>query len=151
MNLSKHTLPPPRPAKPFVFGPAGSRETDLEGLFLLLLPVLAIPAFAWMHYGIPLPKCPLMLGLGLPCLTCGGTRCASALAELNFSAAFQANPLIFLTAVMLAAAWIYCLIVKIFRLPHLRLYWMDKRLANTIRLIVVLALLLNWAYLFYTI
>ncbi|HMA28271.1 MAG TPA: DUF2752 domain-containing protein [Thermoanaerobaculia bacterium] len=40
-----------------------------------------------------LPPCPFRALVGIPCLTCGGTRALLALARLDAGAAFSWNPL----------------------------------------------------------
>ena len=49
--------------------------------------------------------CLFKLLLGIPCLGCGMTRALQALLVLNFSAAFESNPLIFLVSP--ATAWFF--------------------------------------------
>ena len=47
-----------------------------------------------------LPDC-LFLGVGILCPACGGTRVVESLSRLDFVAALQHNPMIFLTLVYL--------------------------------------------------
>ncbi|MFV0337753.1 MAG: DUF2752 domain-containing protein [Chthoniobacterales bacterium] len=90
-----------------------------------------------------------MNGVGIPCLTCGGTRCVRALADFSFLEAFWANPLIFFGVTVLVVGWLYCLTLKIFQLPRMRLYWINQRLGNIIRIVALSAVALNWAYLIF--
>lgn len=49
-------------------------------------------AVATLH--LRLPSCPLKVALGIPCLTCGGTRCAMALSGGHLGEAFHWHPLL---------------------------------------------------------
>ena len=50
------------------------------------------------------PPCPFRTLTGWPCPTCGGTRCALALARLDLAGAFAFNPLLFVVAFALVTA-----------------------------------------------
>ena len=61
-------------------------------------------AWGWFLSGLRLPECVFMRLTGLPCLGCGGTRCARNLASFDFAQAFLFHPLLW-TIILLAAAW----------------------------------------------
>lgn len=53
------------------------------------------------------PPCPLKANLGIPCATCGGTRCALALVSGHFREAFHWHPVLALVGCLspLALLW----------------------------------------------
>ena len=64
----------------------------------------AVFAWGWFLSGLQLPQCVFMRLTGLPCLGCGGTRCARNLVHLDFGQAFLYHPGFFLV-VTLAGLW----------------------------------------------
>lgn len=90
-----------------------------------------------------LPACPFLAVTGIPCLTCGATRAALALASFDPLAALALNPLATVGwAVLVAgglAAGVYSALGGELREPRFR-----PSLAA--RLSIVAVLLLNWAY-----
>ena len=79
-------------------GTAGGREAGAVDRQLgLLLGGVAATLVALAPLGeriaASLGACPFKALLGLPCLTCGATRTALALARLDFGAAIALNPL----------------------------------------------------------
>ena len=64
----------------------------------------ALFAWGWFLSGLQLPQCIFMRLTGLPCLGCGGTRCARNLVDLDLGQAFLFHPGFFLL-VTLAALW----------------------------------------------
>ncbi len=57
------------------------------GVFALLAWVLDV-------FPLGLPPCPLKATLGIPCLTCGGTRCGLALVGGDLGEAFHWHPVL---------------------------------------------------------
>ncbi len=57
---------------------------------------LALALLAWGLETLPLrlPPCPMKAILGIPCLTCGGTRCGLALAGGRLGEAFHWHPIL---------------------------------------------------------
>lgn len=57
--------------------------------------------------GLPLPACPLKALTGVPCATCGATRCALALGHGQFATAWHWHPVLFLLALAspIAVVW----------------------------------------------
>src|SRR5688572_7540551 len=80
---------------------------------------LVVGAF-WLHFGFSMLRCPFLAVTGYPCLTCGATRSAIALAHGNFLAGWTWNPLAFLALCGIALFDLYALIVLITRSPRLR-------------------------------
>jgi hypothetical protein len=89
--------------------------------------------------------CYFKLATGLPCLTCGGTRAAWHLLDLDLAGALAMNPLATI-AVVLIAAWAVADLVLLPRGSALRLR-LSPRAAQAARIGAVLALVGNWAYL----
>jgi hypothetical protein len=92
-----------------------------------------------------MPPCIFRRLTGIPCLTCGGTHCASALSQLDMTAAFLANPLIMISLVALV----------LFSLMQLSGMLLKKRLQITlspfekqgIRIFAIFLVAANWVYL----
>jgi hypothetical protein len=89
--------------------------------------------------------CYFKLATGLPCLTCGGTRAAWRLLDLDPAGALAMNPLA-TVAVVSIAAWALADLVLLPRGSAVRLR-LSPRAANAARIGAVLALVANWAYL----
>lgn len=69
------------------------------GLGVCALALALVRVFE--HWRLPLPRCGLRTLTGLPCPTCGGTRCLLALSESDIGKAFQFNPLVALASLAL--------------------------------------------------
>lgn len=82
---------------------------------------------------------------GLPCLTCGGTRAAARLLQLDPAGALAMNPLVTLAAFLLAA-WATVDLVLMTRRRALRVDLSPAAL-RVLCVAVVLAAIANWAYL----
>ena len=124
-------------------------ELDHELTWLLVSLACAAAAWAWLHFAMPLPKCVLHQLTGLPCPTCGGTRCVRHLTHGAWTAAFLINPFVFLALGGTALYDIYAAIVLALRLPRLRFDHISARTGNLVRISFLAALLLNWAWLIY--
>jgi hypothetical protein len=70
--------------------------------------------FAQAH-GLPMPVCWFREFTGLPCPTCGGTRCLLAMGHLDFVSALRFNPLIAIGCVGLALWIVIALFDRAFR------------------------------------
>jgi hypothetical protein len=129
------------------FRPLAPNETDFEFLFLVVSGGLAASCFLWLSLGMPWPGCWVRRLTGLPCPTCGATRCAMSLAHGDLIAACRQNPLIFVCYGVTLLVNLYAATVLICRLPRLRLAKLPSIVKPALRALVVLALVANWIYL----
>ena len=103
-------------------------------------------AWAWFLSGLQLPQCVFMRVTGVPCLGCGGTRCARHLVHLDFGQAFLFHPG-FCLAVLLAAAWTIYSAVFWLRRDALRLrIYVQPADARRLRIALVILLIAHWAW-----
>jgi hypothetical protein len=106
----------------------------------------AVFAWGWFLSGLQLPQCLFMRVTGLPCLGCGGTRCARNLVHLDFGQAFLFHPGFFFL-VTLAALW--TLYSGVFWLRRdkrrLRLY-IEPSADRPLRIAFVCVLVVHWAW-----
>lgn len=106
----------------------------------------AVFAWGWFLSGLQLPQCLFMRVTGLPCLGCGGTRCARNLVHLDFGQAFLFHPGFFFL-VTLAALW--TLYSGVFWLRRdkrrLRLY-IEPSADRILRIAFVCVLVVHWAW-----
>jgi hypothetical protein len=91
-----------------------------------------------------LPACPLKSTVGIPCLTCGSTRAALALARFDPWAAFNLNPLATAGWLVLVVGGLIAGFLALNGRPLREPSW---QLSLSGRLALVLVLLANWAYL----
>ena len=122
-------------------------ETNHEILWLSVSLGSLAAASIWLALGLPWPICVFHDLTGLPCLTCGATRCTIAFFHGNFATAWLWNPLAFLALGGVALFDLYALTVLVFRAPRLRIVALTRRTRNFTRLAVVAALALNWIFL----
>lgn len=94
----------------------------------------------------PLPKCVFKELTGYPCPTCGATRCVCALSQFHIRDAFLMNPLIFLLGLGIGLFAIYSAGVYLFGFPQIKFEKL-KRKQTFLRILAVVAILVNWAYL----
>ena len=106
----------------------------------------AVVAWGWFLSGLQLPQCIFMRLTGLPCLGCGGTRCARNLVQSDFGQAFLYHPGFFLV-VTLAGLWtIYAAIFWLRRdTLRLRLY-VEPSASRRLRIAFVAVLAIHWAW-----
>lgn len=121
-------------------------DLDHELLWLSVSVSSVALAAAWLAVGLPWPVCVFHELTGLPCLTCGMTRCGIQFFHGHFLAALKWNPLIFALLCGAIAFDVYALLVLVTRTPRFRISFRqaEKRYA---RGIIILALALNWIYL----
>jgi hypothetical protein len=122
-------------------------ETDHELIWLCVSAGSLLLAIGWFTLGLPWPRCAFHDLTGLPCLTCGATRCTIALLHGSFGTAWLWNPFAFLVICGIALFDIYALVVLTTRAPRLRLLVFSPTAKTFIRLAVVVSLALNWLYL----
>jgi len=131
----------------FTWRSIARHETDHELLWLIVSTGSLACAAVWFMLGLPWPSCAFHDLTGLPCLTCGATRCTIALFHGNFAAAWLWNPFAFLVLCGIALFDAYALAVLLVRAPRLRLSVFSPRAKSFVRFVVIAALVLNWAYL----
>lgn len=122
-------------------------EFDHELVWLAVSVVAFGGGALWLSLGLPWPQCPFLAITGYPCLTCGATRCAIALAHGNFFHALSWNPLAAAALGALALFDLYAAIVLLARLPRFRTSNWTPAERNGVRFAVVVLLLVNWLYL----
>jgi hypothetical protein len=96
---------------------------------------------------LPLPRCAFHALTGRPCLSCGGTRAARALARLDLGAALRANPLVAAALILSGPLALWGLAAWAFRLRRPRLETQSRGEKWALRLGLVALLAANWAYL----
>ena len=94
----------------------------------------------------PLPVCMFKTLTGYPCPSCGTTRAIIDLSLFHFWDAILMDPLVCLVGLGVGIYAFYSGAVYFLDFPKLNFVWTKKR-NNLARIIVVLAILLNWAYL----
>jgi hypothetical protein len=122
-------------------------ELDHEMIWFCVTITAGILAVVWFRLALPLPRCTFHAVLGFPCLTCGSTRAAAAIAGGNIAQAWQHNPLACLAIGALAAFDLYALVVLVTRAPRLRVGIVSAAARRSALALLGCAALLNWAYL----
>ena len=113
-------------------------------LFLAFAAVVALAALTWLPGCVP--RCPLKVWAGIPCLTCGGVRALQALLAGDVAGALRLQPLLTLLA-FVTVVWIgYGLLAPWLRISRIRI---DLTHRERLRLAASVAILVaaNWAYL----
>jgi hypothetical protein len=121
-------------------------KLDHELIWLSVSLVSLSVAAAWLKVGLPWPRCMFHEIIGLPCVTCGMTRCGIEFFHGHFFAALKWNPVVFAFLCGLIAFDLYALATLVMRWPRLRIVFQqaEKKYA---RGVIVAALALNWFYL----
>ncbi len=122
-------------------------ETDHELVWLIFSVGSLALAASWFALGLPWPRCVFHELTGLPCMTCGMTRCAVQFFHGHLLAAMKWNPLVFAALLGLVAFDLYAIITLATRAPRLRIGFCTHRAKTIVRLSVVAALAVNWIYL----
>jgi uncharacterized protein DUF2752 len=123
-----------------------SNETDYELVWLCVTLVALSMATVWFALGLPWPRCVFHELTGLPCVTCGMTRCAIQFFHGHFFAALKWNPLVFTALCGVMAFDLYAFATLTTRAPRLRMVFRQRE-KKFARGIVIGALALNWIYL----
>lgn len=122
-------------------------ELDHELIWLSVSFLSLGLAAVWLTIGLPWPRCAFHEMTGLPCITCGMTRCGMQFFHAHFLAALKWNPLVFVLLCSVTAYDLYALATLAMRTRRLRIS-LDTRTARTfVRTAVIMALMLNWGYL----
>src|SRR5438128_4043572 len=122
-------------------------ETDHELVWLAVSAGSLTLAAAWFTLGLPWPRCVFHELTGLPCVSCGMTRCAIQFFHGHFLAAWKWNPLVFASLCGVIGFDAYAFIVITARAPRVRVLFRDEIERKYARIIVIAALALNWIYL----
>jgi hypothetical protein len=122
-------------------------EIDHELIWLSVSLVSLGLAAAWLTFGLPWPRCAFHGITGLPCATCGMTRCGIQFFHGHFLAALKWNPLVFTLLCGLTAFDLYALATLATGGPRLRICFCTKAAKTIVRIAVIAALALNWIYL----
>ncbi len=109
---------------------------------VVALGILALAPFGRYLAGI-LIGCPFRWLTGWPCPTCGATRAALALAEFDFAGALLRYPLMTLGWIGLIGGGLLALLSV---LLEIEVPEPPRRLANWQIVLIVAAILANWAY-----
>jgi hypothetical protein len=124
-------------------------ETDHEIVWLCVSLASFVLAVVWLKWHLPVPRCFFHDATGLPCPTCGATRCLRALISGHFPTALRWNPLFLFVLAAGVLFDCYAAVVLFFRLPRLRFEKTSQRAAHTFRIGAVSLVLANWIYLVY--
>ena len=122
-------------------------EIDHEALWLAVSVGAFGGAWLWLDLALPTPECPFHHLTGLPCPTCGVTRCLHYAFHHDWRAAAGINPLAFLGFGAVVLYDLYAASVLLFRRPRLRFETVSARLGRIIRYSTIAAILGNWAWL----
>ena len=138
-----------RPATehPPLWRPLRREDRQLATLWgVLAISSLLLTPF-WLAVVPLLPACPFRALTGLPCLSCGTTHAAVALLGGDVVGALRANPLATAAGISFVAGGVIAPLWALASLPLPRLATPTPR---TLRLALVAALILNWAWLIVT-
>jgi hypothetical protein len=122
-------------------------EIDHELIWLSVSLLSLGMAAVWLTVGLPWPRCAFHEMTGLPCITCGMTRCGMQFFHAHFLTALKWNPLVFVFLCALAAYDLYALATLAMRTRRLRISFYTQTARTFARTAVIMALMLNWAYL----
>lgn len=129
------------------FRPLAPKETDFEFLFFAVSSGVAASCYLWLSFGLPWPGCWFRRLTGLPCPTCGATRCAMSLLHGDIAGAWRHNPLIFVCYAGTLILNLYAACVLLFHFPRVRLAHLPSWIKRCLCVLVVFALATNWIYL----
>jgi hypothetical protein len=122
-------------------------EIDHEAIWLGISLMGLAGAWVWLYLALPIPPCTFHRWTGLPCPSCGVTRCLRYVFHRDWWAAAGTNPLAFLGYGLLPIYDLYAAIVLVFRLPRLRFEGVSARMGNIVRYSTITVILANWAWL----
>jgi len=121
-------------------------DIDHELIWLSASFVSVGLAAGWFALGLPWPVCAFHELTGLPCVTCGMTRCGIQFFHGHFFAALKWNPLVFAILCGLVAYDFYAFATLATRGPRLRIV-LGQGEKKYARAVIVAALAVNWLYL----
>lgn len=130
----------------FFWRPLRPGESDPELLWGAVLAASALLGVGWLLIGLPTPLCPLHALTGIPCPTCGMTRGIACLLQGRIIEGFLFNPLLIAGLLGAAIYVLYAAVVVIGRLPRLRCGPLSPAGLRFLRIGLVAAVALDWAY-----
>jgi hypothetical protein len=130
-----------------VSGPRRPGEINFEAWFLFASVMLAAGCFGWISLGLPWPHCWVRHTFGVPCPTCGSTRCALALAHGDIRSALLLNPMMFALYSAIGLFDLYAVGTLWLGLPRMRLTEVPAKIKQVFGLLVVIVATSNWIYL----
>jgi hypothetical protein len=122
-------------------------EIDHELIWLSVSVSSLGAAAAWLALGLPWPQCAFHELTGLPCGSCGMTRCAIQFFHGHFLAAWKWNPLVFAFLWGVTVFDLYAFVTVATPAPRLRIAHFGRGEKIFIRVSAVALLALNWIYL----
>ncbi|KFE67704.1 DUF2752 domain-containing protein [Hyalangium minutum] len=126
--------------------PAPNRKFSLvDGLGLAGLVGLLVARYIPVAKIIPFWGCMLRETTGWPCFGCGLTRVADRVAHLNFSGAWEANPLGTVAALLFALLAVVAVLHMVFALPIPDVQ-LSPREWGWVRVALPIVILVNYAY-----
>jgi len=124
-----------------------ANEPDHELIWLAVSASSIAGGAVWLAFALPWPRCAFLAVTGLPCVTCGATRCTIAFLRGDFLSALSWNPLAFAALCALVVFDLYAVIVLVGRMPRLRIVDWSVGEKNMVRIAAISLLALNWIYL----
>ncbi len=118
------------------------------GIIYGMIALLALVTARFLPFPGLTPVCVFKVVTGFPCPTCGSTRSLVHLSHGRFFDALAMNPLVATAVVVLVAALLWGTLTRLCHGPRIRLI-LSASEADRIRMVAVLALLLNWLYLIF--
>lgn len=122
-------------------------EFDHELVWLAVTVGAALLGIFWLSSGWVTPRCLWHELTGIPCIACGGTRCVRHLVQGDWLSAFRMNPLVFIALGSVVLYDLYAAIVLAFRLPRLRFGPWPSWAGWTVRGVIIVGMIVNWAWL----
>jgi hypothetical protein len=130
-----------------VNGPCPPGQIDFEAWFLFASVLLAAGCLCWLSLGLPWPHCWVRHTFGVPCPTCGSTRCALALAHGDVRSALLLNPMMFAIYFAVGCCDLYAVGALWFGVPRLRLASLPTKVKQIFGLLIIIVATGNWIYL----
>ena len=120
-----------------------SSRTTL-GVLILIVPLAILYSQIPERWHLP---CILYQWSGIPCPTCGTTRCATLILHGSLQDAFNQQPLAFCALLLLGLGLLYHILTQIAHLPALRIHLETRKERLFIGLGLLLLITANWIYL----
>ena len=122
----------------------GEWNHELIWPFGLLVGVAG--GWVFFYFGLETPGCIFHRLTRLPCLGCGGTRCARALAHLEFWDAFKFHPAFFVFFALTVLWSVYCALFWLRRDPLRLRFSIQEGQRRKFIWLAVIAVAIHWAW-----